>query len=100
MTGLAKCALLELPGDASLARAYTSFHMPGRVRHQPPPGRNTRTKHKTGLSSVSNPAEAGFWNKFKLTDKPQSFIESGVDSHSFHELKEAKTPPRQGSGRS
>lgn len=42
------------------------------------------------------PAEGAFWNELKLTDKPHSFIESGVDSHSFHTLQKAKTPPRRG----
>jgi hypothetical protein len=31
-----------------------------------------------------NPAEAGFWKKLKLTDKPLSFGYSVVDSHSSH----------------
>ena len=42
------------------------------------------------------PAEAGFYKKLKLTDKPRSFIESGVDSHSSHLAQIAKTPPKRG----
>ncbi|PAN81184.1 hypothetical protein CIW65_21180 [Enterobacter cloacae] len=48
----------------------------------------------TSLSK--NPAEAGFSNKLKLTDKPRSFIESGVDSHSSLLAQIAKTPPKRG----
>ena len=42
------------------------------------------------------PAEAGFCKKLKLADKPRSFIESGVDSHSSRLAQIAKTPPKRG----
>jgi hypothetical protein len=54
------------------------------------------------VSEKQNPAEAGFCKKVKLTDKPRSFIESGVDSHSSlstlssHYAQIVKTPPKRG----
>jgi hypothetical protein len=36
----------------------------------------------------------------KLADKPRSFIESGVDSHSSRLAQIAKTPPKRGFVRS
>ncbi|WP_230684147.1 hypothetical protein, partial [Enterobacter ludwigii] len=63
-------------------------------------------RKRSGQSFISfsadskNPAEAGFCKKLKLTDKPRSFIESGVDSHSSHLVQIAKTPPKRGFVRS
>ncbi|TKK18883.1 hypothetical protein EcCFBP13530_11090 [Enterobacter cancerogenus] len=58
------------------------------------------TDSKSCSADSKNPAEAGFFKTLKLTDKPRSFIESGVDSHSSHLVYIAKTPPRRGSLRS
>jgi hypothetical protein len=73
--------------------------LPGLQGHNPvgrvseaPPGKN-----KPQTLKSKNPAGAGFFTEWlKLTGKPRSFIESGVDSHSSHLAQKAKTPPERG----
>jgi hypothetical protein len=43
-----------------------------------------------------NPAEAGFCKELKLTDKPRSFENSVVDSHSSSRRPESKNPAEAG----